>query len=347
MAVITTGTSGYGDLSSFVQKAMLERAQAERPLSAKAKKYNLPTKSSRTTKWQRMERIPPSQGPDSGSYSYPATVRGLVEGVVPTSVTPTLTTISAQVQQYGAVMQLADQADSIHETPLFAEMLKLLSENQKDTYERVIWAGILSGTQLGYATDSIGTLGSSGRNTVAGKINSVALDKVIRTLDRADAKPMFGAMKAGGNINTEGLLESYMAVVAPVVSYDLYKMAEFVPANRYSGSALPGEIGAYKKIRFFESTLAEAALSAGAVTGAGTVFQSTNATNNDVYPIVIFGADAFGAVDLASSLETLVVTGADSANPLAQWKTAGYKFMAVSTILNDYWIYRLEVAVSV
>lgn len=346
MTVIATGTSGYGDLSSFVQKVLLERAIAERPLSAQAKKYQLPTKSSRTTKWQRLERVPPSQGPDSGSYSYPASARGLIEGVVPSTVVPTLTTISAQVQQYGMVMQLSDQLDSLHETPLFQETLKLMSENQKDTYERVTWAGIIAGTQVGYATDSIGTLGAGGRNTVAGKINSVALDKVIRTLDRADAKPMFGAMKAGGSINTEGLLESYMAVCPPVVSYDLYKMAEFVPANRYSGSALPGEIGAYKKIRFFESTLSEAALSAGSATGANTIFQSTNTSNNDVYPLVIFGKDAFGNVDLASSMETFVVTGADSANPLAQWKTAGYKFMAVSQILNDYWIYRLEVAVS-
>lgn len=346
MAIATTGTSGYGDLSSFVQKAMLARAEAERPLSAKAKKYSLPTKSSRTTKWQRLERIAPSQGPDSGSYSYPATSRGLVEGVVPSDTVPTLTTISAQVQQYGLVMRVSDQLDALHETDLFKEYIKLMSENQKDTAERVIWAGILSGTQVGYATDSIGTLGAGGRATVAGKINSVALDKVIRTLDRADAKPMFGAMKAGSSINTEGLLESYMAVCAPVVSYDLYKMAEFVPANRYSQSAMPGEIGSYKKIRFFESTLSEAALSAGSATGANTIFQSTNTSNNDVYPVLIFGADAFGSVDLASSLQTFVITDADHSNPLAQYKTAGYKFMSVSTILNDYWIYRLEVAVS-
>ena len=66
-----------------------------------------------------------------------------------------------------------------------------------------------------------------------------------------------------------------------------------------------------------------------------------------MYPVLIFARDAFGIVPLKGkdSLTPMVVNPkAAPGDPLGQRGTVGWKAMTTCLILQDSWMYRLEVA---
>ncbi len=84
---------------------------------------------------------------------------------------------------------------------------------------------------------------------------------------------------------------------------------------------------------------------------AGSLNESTKA-GMDVHATLVFGADAYGVVDIAGkgNVETIIhpLGSAGSADPLNQRATVGAKVNAYTAqILNNAWLLRIEHAVSV
>lgn len=333
----TTSTSGLGDLSSFISKAFLERYRPALLLDRYCEKDTIPTRSSRTWKKQRVENLAPITGYDNPS------LKAVVEGVVPTETVPTVTTYQTSMNQYGNYMRVSDVVDLVHETAIFAEYTKLNNENMQQTVERVNYAGIVSGTNSYLAADSAGTTTGS-RTSVAGTINAPLLDLAIRKLQTGNAPFVFSKpIGASTGFNTTGILPAYCGIVESNVLNDLVKIPGFIPVNQYpSGSPEPNEVGSYRHIRFFLSNLAPV------VAGAGAAASGTVATggNNDVFQVLIFGKPAITLIDIASSMQVKVINPgtADSANPIGQWGSIGWKAMLGSIITNDAGIVRVEVA---
>lgn len=340
MAVATT--SNYSPLSVFVDKVALERAKPLLCISKFGKKVNLPTKSSKTIKFSRYERIAPTTGKD------PASVKAVVEGTVPSDVNPTRTDYTAVVAQYGNVSRISDQATWTNETDVNKEVIDVNSENMVQTIERVYWAGIVGGTSVFRLTDSVGGISGAARVNVAGKINAVALDKAVRLLQRNDAKTLKEQLDPSSKIGTQGIRAAYIAVIHPDVKYDLEQVPGFIPVAQYpAGQYIDGEVGSYKEIRFVQSTLAQIFPDSGAA--AGGVLMSTTGTNADVYAVMIMGKDAYAVIDLASSSQSFYIpnTEVDHSNPIGNYSSIGWKAMCTSLILNDNWILRFECAASV
>ena len=107
---------------------------------------------------------------------------------------------------------------------------------------------------------------------------------------------------------------------------------------------IEGEAGSVKQFRvIFDNNLTVWADSGGA---KGTMI-STSGTSADVYPLLVFGEDAYGIVPLAGqgSVNTYVnnpkaITG----DELAQRGSVGWKGWTTAAILNDLWMCRIECA---
>ena len=107
----------------------------------------------------------------------------------------------------------------------------------------------------------------------------------------------------------------------------------------------PEEIGSVEDFRFVLSPVLAALPDAG---GAKGDMFSTGGTNADVYPILIFGEDAYGTVALKGkdAAEILVRNPGkpEKGNELGQTGSVGWKGWHVAARLNEAWMVRLEVA---
>jgi len=335
MSVATT--SNYTLLSNFVDKAGLDVAIPMLFVTKFGKKFTIPDRASKTIKFKRVERLAPLTGATAAS------IKSLSEGAVPGDVNPTETVYTLTLGQYGNVSRLSDQAIWENEVDVDQEVVKRNAENMVQTVERVYYDGIVGGTSVQYLSDSIGGTGA-GRANVAGKINAVSLDKAIRTLWANDARALTKQITPSDKIGTQGVRQGFVAFITPQIKYDLEQIPGFMDVSKYpGGGAMEGEVGAYKEIRFFQSTLAKSYLGG---SGASTSGLAQTSSLNDVHVCLIVGANAYAAVDLASSSQQYYVSGADAANPLAQFVSIGWKAMCGSIILNDAWITRIECGVS-
>lgn len=332
-------TANHANLGVFVNRTCLAVAQPQILTNRFGRQESLPSKNSNVVKFRRYERLAPTSG------LVPGTIKSIAEGVVPGDVNPTSTDVTVTLAQYGNVSRVTDWVTITSFEDVNQEYIKRNAENMAQTIERVYWAGISSGTNVLYASDSIGGT-STPRSAVAGKINGPLLDKAIRTLRKADTKVLNKQLNPSGNIGTQGIRAGFVAFITPEIKYDLEQnVAGYMDVSKYpAGGAQEGEVGAYKEIRFFESTLASSFAAVGASLGSGFA----GVGNNDVHPCIIFGAEAYATVKLAEASQSYYIPNSqiDKSDPVGQFSVVGWKAACAAKILNENWIIRLEVGVS-
>jgi N4-gp56 family major capsid protein len=125
-------------------------------------------------------------------------------------------------------------------------------------------------------------------------------------------------------------------------------MAGWVPVQEYPNSmgSIEGEAGSVGEIRVVFDNNCTPWADAG-TTAATNSTLSTTGTNSDVYPLLIFGADAYGTVSLSG--KNAVSTYVNNPKPitgdeLAQKGSVGWKGYTASVILQDAFMLRVETA---
>ena len=112
-------------------------------------------------------------------------------------------------------------------------------------------------------------------------------------------------------------------------------------------AALPNEVGAYRNIRFIESTNAKIFADSGGDATAATLKYTTASSACDVYATIIFGRGAFGITPLSGHSSEIIVKALGAGDdPLNQRSTIGGKFITDTVILNENMMYRYEHGVS-
>lgn len=341
MSVTTSST--ISALNSFLEKAGLEVAQPKLHYANYGTKKTIPQKNSKSMKFRRYERFAPTTGAQLAS------IKTITEGVNPTDTTPTLTDVTITLTQYGNLVRFTDIAMQTSDLAYpEVELQKRNMENMRQTVDCAYRDGIMGGTNVFRLTDEVGAVSGAARTDVNGKLNAAALDKAIRNLKRSDANFWTSSITASNKIGTSGIRPSYICITHPNAEYDIERIPGFKAVSDYAneGSALEGEFGAYKNMRFVGSTLAAYFADAGAAS-SGTGNASTSGTLQDVYASIIVGKDAYAVVDLASTMEVVwIPPKAEAGNELGLWATLGWKAMCGSGILNQNWILRVEHSVS-
>jgi len=268
----------------------------------------------------------------------------LTEGVTPVGNKLDYTEITAQIKQYGDWIPVTDRVLMTAIDPFLTEASEQLGEQEGETHDILMRNDLLAGSNVMYANNV------AGRDSVVAKISTSDLDVAIRTLKLANTPRIAKQVSATTNYNTTPIRAGYIAVIHPYMSNDVEALTGFVPVEKYPSNSgvIEGEIGSYKGIRFVETTQAMCYEGLG---GSSTSVKNT-AGKADVYPVLIFGEDAYGEVPLSGANHGIIIKvhgdsdRSDTSDPLNQRGSAGWKTMWTGKILNDAWIIRLECAAS-
>lgn len=309
---------------------------------------DLPQHTGEQFMWRRYEKLATNTVP-------------LSEGTTPTGKQMSYTNVVCTLRWYGDWVGITDRVDMVHPDRLLTQITSRLSIQAAESMDIVTRDIINAGTNyLRVTADGASpTTGVGARTTVAGVLTARALDTVITELDAANAMKFHPKMTASRKIDTHPLGRSYVAVVHPHIAHNLKKNdahsqlgEDWIPVQNYAsgGQMYESEIGSYRGlIRFVETTQAKYwadsgsnAIDVGAT--AAATYRSTTGSLADVYSCLVMGKEAYGVVKLKGASNTYYDPPGGQGDPLHQRATAAWKACRGGSILNDDWLWRIEVA---
>ncbi|TIR92244.1 MAG: N4-gp56 family major capsid protein [Mesorhizobium sp.] len=268
----------------------------------------------------------------------------LVEGVTPTAVAFSYEDVSVSMKQYGMVVEITDKIEDLHEDPVLNDATVQAGENIGRTVEALNYAVVRAGTSVFYAN-------GTARNAVNTPVSLNKFRAAVRYLKSQKAMKITKVLSGSSDFATRPVEAAFVAVCHTDVEADIRNLAGFTPVAEY-GTRSPideNEFGSVEEIRFVTSAdLGSFADAGGAKAGASGTMVSTSGTSADVYPIIIFGQDAWGHVALrgqgAVSPSIIPVGQKTKDDPLGQRGYVGWKTYHAALILNQTWMTRIEVA---
>jgi N4-gp56 family major capsid protein len=344
----------YGDISprtaAFVVRDLLKRGMPWLIFEKFGQAKPLPAKSTKTIQFRRYyleSTFTSTFGSDFNPHEYfkgsnfnPAN-KMLTEGVTPDATALESSDYEATLVQYGDRTVISDVIMDTHEDPIMREAVDILGEQAAVLIEKTRYNVLKAGTNVFYSN------ADTSRSAVDVVFSLNDQRKVTRFLKRQLGKPITSTVKSTPAFGTESIAPSFICIVHPDLEPDLRAISSFVPAEKYgSMSAFEGEIGKIEDVRYLMSTIVEPFLGAGDSGGSNVLTTNSNA---DVYPMIYLARDAYGIVAFkgANALTPMVVNPkASDSDPLAQRGHVGWKGYSATIILNDFWMVRLEVAVS-
>ena len=293
----------------------------------------IPRNSTKTAIWRRYLPFPLATAP-------------LAEGVSPTGQQLSSEDVTAVLQQYGDKCAVTDIVTDTHEDRVLnGQIVPLLSQQARETIETIRYNILRAGT---YATYSGGTT----RATVAGSMTLSIQRKVTRLLKRNRAMQVSKILRASAKIATDPIMPAFVGLCHTDLESDLRKMTGFIDIAHYATEGeMKGEYGKCEEVRYGTSDLFRPWLAAGA---SGNTYitnglEDGSTGNADVYPVLIFGQDAYALTPFAGNdaVEIFVknpqpVIG----DELAQRGFASWKTLQAAAITTQSWMHRVECGAS-
>lgn len=323
----------YGDISqrtaAYAVVDMLDHAEAIFVLSKFGQTKEIPKNKADNMKFRRPIPFAPATTP-------------LTEGVTPAAQTMQYEDVPVAMKQYGAYTKITDKIADLAEDPVLADATELSGEQAGETKEMLLWGTIKGGTSVAYAN-------GGARNAVNTPVSVPLIQGAQRFLNAQRAKKITTMMSSSPNYGTVSVQAGFIAFCHTDCDYDISKMVGFKSVADYGMKQplCPEELGSLDRVRFITSPLLTPFPDAG---GAKLTMKSTTGTLADVYPIVVIAKNSYAHVPLKgkSAITPKVVNPdtVDKTDPLGQWGFVSWKMWDASVILNQLWMTRLEVAVT-
>ncbi len=330
------GVTRYGDAgvsprtNVYAERQMLKHAGPVMILDKFGLTKPMPKNKTQTIKFRRPR-------------TFAAATTPLVEGITPSSTQFSYEDVSGTLRQYGMVVEVTDHIEDTHEDPVLQHASQQAGENIGRTTEALTYGILKAGTAVTYGN-------GAARTSVNTPVSLVKLRQCVRTLLAQKAMMITSRLDSSINYGTSAVEAAYIAVGHTDLDSDVRNLAGFTPVAEY-GQIKPvheREIGKVENIRFITSPDLGSIIDAGgAKAGAQGTMVSTSGTSADIYPILIFGKEAYGMVPLRGmgAIEpTIIPVGTKTKDdPLGQRGYVGWKMWFLCLILNDSWMMRLEV----
>lgn len=299
---VTTDGGMTPEMKTFYDKDIIDNAQAYLVHDQFAQKKNIPANKGKIIEFRKYDPLPKSLTP-------------LTEGVTPDGKKITVTTITAQVAQYGDYVAISDVLDMTAIDDNLLEANKLLGVQAGETLDTITREVINGGTSVIY----------SGSKTAR---NLLTATDALKVLDIKKAERFLKVQKA------KKINGSYVGIIHPDVAFDLKNDPEFIEWHKYASpdELYEGEIGKISGVRFVETTEAK-------------IWAQAGASSISVYSTLILGENAYATTALENGgLEMIVKQkgSAGTADPLNQRATAGWKATKTAEILTQTFMLRIE-----
>lgn len=294
------------EMKTFYNKNLLRNAEPNLIHDQFAQTRNIPKNGGKKIEFRRYEALPKATTP-------------LTEGVTPKGQKMSVTTVNAEVKQYGGYILLTDLL-----------ILTALDNN-------IVEATTMIGSQAGRTLDTITReVLNSGTNVLYGK-GTVTSRSAVTEAMKLDVDTVKRAVRILKKQNTEKVDGYFWGIIHQDCSYDLTSDKErFIDVVKYKNPEriYNGEIGILDGVRFVE-------------TSESKIFANAGAGGVDVYSTLIGGRNAYATTKVeGGGLETIIkqLGSGGTTDPLNQRATVGWKALKVAEILSQQYMVRIETA---
>ena len=293
------------EMKTFYDMTLIDEATANLVHDQFGQKRPIPSGSGKTIEFRKFAPLAKATTP-------------LTEGVTPDGKSLSVSTITAEVAQYGDYITQSDILELTALDNTILEATKLLGRQAGVTLDTVVRNVLQAGTNVTYCP-KIGADGTETAVTSRANLDNTC-QLTVKVIQQVVAK------LRGQNAPTIG--GKYVAIIHPYVAYDLMRDTEWIDAHKYANptNLYEGEIGEIAGVRFVQTT--EAKIYEGGV--FGTLF---------------LGEGAYGVTEITGGgLQTIVKQkgSAGTADPLDQRSSVGWKAIKTAELLIPNYIVRVE-----
>lgn len=265
------------------------------------------------------------------------------EGYDPTPAVPSKQDFVAQLKQYKNWVEITDVLEATNIESVRAEVGRKLGENMGKTIDSVYRDYLVGGTSVYRAG------GVASRNLIATGVSTAELRKIDRTMLGDDARYFTAIAKGDTATGTTPVLPAFYCLMHTDCKKDVAALTEFQNVSTYAGQTevMESEIGVVENFRFVVSSNAKIFPDEGYTYSA--TYKSTSGSYNDVYPILIFGQDAYAYCPLDALNVSNIVKDFDSGgpeNPTNSIMSIAWKAMTTVVIYHQLYMTRYEVLVT-
>ena len=307
----TTGSSGMSaEMKTFYERRLIDQALPALVHDQFGDSYPIPANNGKTIEFRKYDALPKATTP-------------LTEGVTPEGQALTVTTVTAEVHQYGGWVPLTDMVQMTTIDNNVVQATSVLASQSGRTMDSITRDVLAGGTNVIYAP----------KQAADGTETAVTSRKTLDKSCTLTPKLFFQAAAQLGAMNADPIGDSYIAIIHPYAAYDLKTCKEFIEVHKYADpdTMFRGEIGKLGNIRFIETSEAK------------IWKDETCPTGLAVFGTLVLGAHAYGVTELeGGGLEHIVKQLGYGDDPLNQRASVGWKGMRAAERLVEQYMVRIE-----
>ena len=298
----TTLDSGLSaENKTYYDMTLIDEAQANLVHDQFAQKRPIPKNGGKKIEFRKFASLPKALTP-------------ITEGVTPDGKKLSVTTLEAEVAQYGDYIVQTDVLELTSIDNTIVEATKILGRQAGLTLDTITRNVMQSGTNVFYAPKADGTPVTSRAGLDATcKLTVDVVNRVVAFLKKNNAPKING---------------DYVAIIHPFVAYDLQNDERWLDAHKYAQpeNIYQGELGKIGGVRFIESSEAK-------------VYE------NGVFGCLFLADGAYGVTEITGGGLTTIIKqkgSAGTADPLDQRSSIGWKAIKTAEILVEPYMCRVE-----
>ena len=312
---VTTDAALSAENKTFYDMALIQEAGPELIHDQFGQKRPIPKNGGKKIEFRKYAALPKALAP-------------LTEGVTPDGKKLSVSTVEAEVSQYGDYVCLSDVLDLTAIDNNALEATKAIGKQAGLTLDTITRNVLQSGTNVYYCppVSTDGTVGAQPEDraqlTRDCKLTVNVVKRIVALLKAANAPKING---------------SYVCILHPYAAYDLMNDPKWEQMHQYCkvDEMYEGEIGRIAGVRFVESS--EAAIYTGAENGCPEGLA--------VFGCLFLADGAYGVTEVTGGgLQTIIkqLGSAGASDPLNQRSTIGWKALKTAEILMEPYMYRVE-----
>ena len=306
-----TSASGMSaEMKTFYEKRLIDQAEPALVHDQFGDPYPIPANNGKIIEFRKYDSLPKATTP-------------LTEGVTPDGQTMNVSTVTAEVKQYGGWVPITDTLQLTAIDNNIVQATKIIASQAGRTLDTIVRDVLAGGTNVIYAPK----IGEGGAETPV--TSRATLDATCQLTSDLIARAAT-QLKA---MNADPIGTSFVGIIHPYVAYELRRDPDWIDVHKYAqpDEIYNGEIGTLHGVRFVETS--EAKIWKGTGCPAGLAVFST----------LILGAHAYGSTEIeGGGLEHIVKQLGYGDDPLNQRASVGWKAHKTAERLVEQYMVRIE-----
>lgn len=306
-----TSASGMSaEMKTFYEKRLIDQAEPALVHDQFGDPYPIPANGGKNIEFRKYDSLPKATTP-------------LTEGVTPDGQTMNVSTVTAEVRQYGGWVPITDTLQLTAIDNNIVQATKIIASQAGRTLDTIVRDVLAGGTNVIYAPK----IGEGGAETAV--TSRATLDATCQLTSDLIARAAT-QLKA---MNADPIGTSFVGIIHPYVAYDLRRDPDWIDVHKYAqpDEIYNGEIGTLHGVRFVETSEAKIWKGTGCPEGLA------------VFSTLILGAHAYGSTEIeGGGLEHIVKQLGYGDDPLNQRASVGWKAHKTAERLVEQYMVRIE-----